>query len=230
MLLALFALLINFGCSDVVVNPEADINGGGVIIDPTHKARESFSYKVDLANQTSFRLEGINGSVDVQSVSGINQVTISGEKEVAANTYQDAADHLRFVSIEINDFIDELFVKTLQPKASDGKSYKVNYTINVPSDLNVTVKNVNGNISGKVSMPSNGTVDMSLENGSIELDIPQSTSADFSASLVNGSISAHNLTLKNRVETKRSLQGTLGNGEGLITLRTTNGNITALGF
>ena len=143
---------------------------------------------------------------------------------------QDAADHLKYISIDIDKFTDELIVKTLQPKFSDGRGYNVNYTITVPTSLNLTVKNVNGKISGKVSMPSNGTVDMSLENGSIELDIPQNTSADFSASLVNGSISVHNLTLKNKVETKRSLQGTLGDGEGLITLRTTNGNITALGF
>jgi hypothetical protein len=230
LLSALFALLINFACSDLVISPEADINSGGVIIDQKYKARESFSYKVDLTNQTKFRLEGINGSVDVQSVSGTDQVTITGEKEVGSETYQDAADHLKFISIQIVELLNELHVKTDQPEASDGRSYNVNYTINVPSNLSVTVKNVNGKITGKVLVPSSGTVDMSLANGIIELDLPQSTSADFSASLVNGSISVQNLILKNRVESKRSVQGTLGNGEGLITLRTTNGNITALGF
>jgi DUF4097 and DUF4098 domain-containing protein YvlB len=230
LLLALFALLVSFGCSDVIVNPEADIKGGGVVIDHKYKARESFSYKVELTGQTSFRLEGINGSVDVKSVSGTNQVIVTGEKVVGSDSYQDAADHLKYISIDIDEFTDELLVKTLQPKFSDGRGYNVNYTISVPASLNLTVKNVNGKITGKTSVPSNGTVDMTLSNGSIELNIPQRTSSDFSASLVNGSISVQNLTLKNKVETKRSVQGTLGAGEGLITLRTTNGNITAFGF
>ncbi len=227
-LVTLIILLINFGCSDVIVDP--DINGPGGIADYKYNASEPFLYKFDLTNQTSFRLEGINGSVDVQSVPGTNQVTVSGEKVVSADSYQDAADHLRFVSIEINNLVDELFVKTLQPESASGRSYNVNYTINVPSDLNVTIKNVNGKLTGKLSVPPNGTIDMSLSNGSIELDIPQNSSADFSARLVNGNISVHNLTLKNKAETKRSLQGTLGDGEGLITLRTTNGNISAFGF
>ena len=207
--LALFALLVGFGCSDVIVNPEADIKGPGDIIDYKYKARESFSYKVDLTSQTSFRLEGINGSVNVQSVSGTNQVSVSGEKVVGADSYQDAADHLKYVNVEIDEFTGELFVKTSQPKFSDGRGYNVNYTISVPSQLNIVVDNV---------------------NGSIVLDIPQNTSADFSASLVNGSISLQNLTLHNRVATSKSLQGRLGDGQGMISLRTTNGNIEVLGF
>jgi len=207
--LALFALLVGFGCSDVIVNPDADIKGPGVIVDNKYKARESFSYNVDLTNQTSFRLEGINGSVNVNSVSGISQVTVSGEKIASADSYQDAADHLKYVNVEIDEFTDELLVKTSQPKFSDGRGYSVNYTIIVPSQLNIAVDNVNGRIA---------------------LDIPQNTSAEFSASLVNGSISLQNLTLHNRVATSKSLQGRLGEGQGTITLRTTNGNIDVSGF
>jgi len=208
-LLALFTVLFSFGCADIAVNPEADIKGPGVIVDNKYKARESFSYNVDLTNQTSFRLEGINGSVKVKSASGISQVTVSGEKIASADSYQDAADHLKYVNVEIDEFTDELLVKTSQPKFSDGRSYSVNYTISVPAQLNIAVDNV---------------------NGSIALDIPQNTSADFSASLVNGSISLQNLTLHNRVTTSKSLQGRLGDGQGMISLRTTNGNIDVLGF
>jgi DUF4097 and DUF4098 domain-containing protein YvlB len=229
-IVALFSLLVSFGCADVSVNPIADVTGPGVIVDNKYKALESFSYTVDLSNQTTLKVEGINGSVNVQSVSGINQVSISGEKIVSSDTYQDAYSHLKDIAVEIDELTNELLIKTVQPEYSDGRSYNVNYTISVPSHLNVAVENVNGRIDGKLSVLENGTVDLSLQNGSIELDIPQNTSADFSASLSNGSISFQNLTLHNRVATSKSLQGRLREGQGTITLRTTNGNIDVLGF
>jgi DUF4097 and DUF4098 domain-containing protein YvlB len=229
-LVALFALLISFGCADISVNPTADINGPGVIVDHKYKARESFSYTVDLSSQNTLKVKSINGFINVQSVSGTNQVMVSGEKVVSAETYPDAQTHLKDISIEIDELTNELLVRTSQPKYSNGRSYAVNYTIKVPSHLNVVVDNVNGGIKGKLSVPQNGTVDMSLQNGNVELDIPKNTSAVFSASLVNGSISAQNLTLHNRVATSKSLHGTLGNGQGTISLSTTNGNIDVSGF
>lgn len=227
-LVALFALLFSFGCADISVNPTADITGSGNIVNT--KANESFSYKVDLTGQLTLMVKGINGSVNVESVSGTNQVTVSGEKEVGAETYSEAKANLKNVQVEINKFSNELLVKTVQPKYSDGKSYSVNYTISIPSHLNVVVENVNGSINGKLNVPQNGNVNLSLTNGSIELEIPQSTSAEFSANLTFGSISMQNLILHDRVSTAKSLQGTIGNGDGSISLSTTNGNIDVFGF
>ena len=118
----------------------------------------------------------------------------------------------------------------MQPDYSEEKSYSVNYSISMPSDLNVTVKNINGIITGRISVPANGTVDMNLQNGGIELEIPQNTSADFSASLANGKISVQNLTLKNKVATSKSLRGILSDGQGKIILKTVNGKINVLGY
>lgn len=229
-LVALFVMLISFGCADVSVNPTADVKGPSVNVDYKHKALESFSYTVSLSNQTTLKVMGINGSVDVQSVSGTNQVKVSGKKVVRANTYSDAQTHLNDINIEIDEFTNEVLVRTSQPQYSNGRSYDVNYTISVPAHLNVVVENVNGRISGKLDAPQNGIVDLSLQNGNIKLDVPENTSADFSASLTNGSITVHNLTLNNRVETSKMLQGTLGNGDGNISLITTNGNINVSGF
>jgi hypothetical protein len=229
-LVALFAMLLNFGCADISVNPTADVKGPGNISNNSVKARESFSYTVDLTGQHTLRVDNTNGEINVHSVSGTNQVTISGEKEAGAETYSEASANLTNVRVKIDKSSDELFVKTLQPSYSDSKSYNINYTITVPSNMNVVVKNINGSISGDLYVPKNGTVDLSLQNGSIKLDVPQSTSADLSASLENGSIAVKNLTLHNRVETSNLLQGTLGSGDGTISLSTTNGNINVLGF
>jgi hypothetical protein len=228
--LAVLALsFLFFGCTDLTVDPN-DVKGPGANGNGDVKARESFSYTIDLSSQNNLKVEGINGVVNVLSVSGTNQVTISGEKVVGSKTYFDAKENLKNVRVEIDELTNELLVKTVQPKYSDGTNYNVDYTINVPSHLSVEVENVNGKISGKVSVPINGIVDLSLTNGSIELDIPQSTTADLSASLNIGSISIQNLLLHNRVETSKSLHGRLGDGQGMITLRTTNGNIDVSGF
>lgn len=89
---------------------------------------------------------------------------------------------------------------------------------------------VNGRIEASITLPADGAIAMSNVNGSIELNIPESTSADFHASIVNGDISITNLDLQNEEISNHSVSGTLGNGNGDISLNTVNGNITARGF
>ena len=229
-IIALFTLLISLGCSDVTVDPDVNINGPDLSDYSKVKAHKPFSHTVDLNNQTFLILEGINGTIRIESASSTRQVSISGEKIVSADNYEDANSHLKDIAIEINEFANELLIKTIQPDYSDGISYSVNYSIIIPSDLSVRVRNVNGTINGRVSVPLNGTVDMIQQNGSIELEIPQNTSADFSANLVNGKISVQNLILDNKVVTSKSLKGILSEGHGQISLKTVNGKIDVLGF
>lgn len=230
MFITLLTLLICSGCSDTIVNPGVNINGPDLLNYSKVKAYKSFSYSVDLTSQTFLIVEGINGTINVESVSGTDQILISGEKIVSADNYEDANSHLKDITIEMNEFANELFVKTVQPDYSDGKSYSVNYSIRIPSDLSVRVNNLNGIIHGRISVPLNGTVDMDLQNGSIELEIPQNTSADFSANLANGKISVQNLTFNDKVATSKSLKGILSDGQGTITLKTVNGQINVLGI
>jgi len=226
----LSVMLLILGCAEVSVNPDANVTVPGISVDHKFKAYESFEYSTDLSSQTTLSIENVNGEVEMQSVTGLNQVLISGEKIVSSDSYQDAYSHLKDITVDINELTGELFVKTIQPDFSKGRSYSVNYVIKVPAQLSVYVKNVNGKISGHVSVPTNGTIDMNLQNGNIDLGLPQSTSAEFSASLLNGSISMQNLTLYNKVQTSKTLRGRLGEGQGVITLSTTNGKISVAGF
>jgi hypothetical protein len=93
-----------------------------------------------------------------------------------------------------------------------------------------TVSLVNGQIVAKITLPLNGNIQMGNVNGNVTLEIPTSTSAQFAAGLTNGNITIRNLTLQNQVSTPTSVVGTLGNGEGAISLATVNGNINAVGF
>ena len=218
MIITLLILLISSGCSDVTVDPDVNISGPDLSNYSKVKACKSFSHSVDITSQTLLTVEGINGTIGIESVSNTDQVTISGEKIVSADTYKDANSHLKDIFIEINTLTNELI------------SYSVDYNIKIPSGLSVIVKNVNGMINGKVSVPLNGSIDMNLQNGSIDIEIPQNTSAALSANLVNGIISVQNLIVKNKVTTSKSLEGLLKDGQGTITLKTVNGKINVSGF
>lgn len=233
-IIAVIATMLSFlfalACTEVSVDPSANING----IDGTNsnkvKATKTFFHNVDITTQNTLKIAGINGTINLESVSGTSQVTISGEKIVSAHTYQDASSHLEYLNVEINELTNELLVRTTQPQNSNGRTYTVNYTIKIPENLNLSVKEINGKIEGKVVIPLQGILDVALTSGIVEIDIPQTTSAEFSASTLNGSISTRNLVLHNKIETLRSVKGTLGDGEGTASFRTTNGIIEVAGF
>ncbi len=78
--------------------------------------------------------------------------------------------------------------------------------------------------------PASGTIDFANGNGNLTLDVPTDVSAELEATVTSGTISLTNLTLQNEVSSPTSLTGTLGAGEGQITLGTVNGNIAISGF
>ena len=89
---------------------------------------------------------------------------------------------------------------------------------------------VNGSIEANVILPGNKTIDLVSDNGRIELRIPPSTSAAFDTTFVNGTIHTTNLVFADLVQTRLSLTGTLGSGEGVIELWAGNGDISVLGL
>jgi hypothetical protein len=134
------------------------------------------------------------------------------------------------------------------PSRLVGRIVNVNGDVAVGGRLRVeSVRQVNGNVvlagtTGSTEvLVTNGTIDAGVElsgadvvdlrtvNGGVELVIPTETSATLSAAVVNGAIRVTGLTLTDRVATRTTLTGTLGDGEGEIVLRTTNGGIEVTG-
>ena len=95
---------------------------------------------------------------------------------------------------------------------------------------NIYANNVNGIIDCHSALILNGVCQLSLVNGNIVLEIPTNTSAQFAANLVNGNILINNLVLNNSTITPHSVTGTLGAGQGTITMGLTNGNIAVDGY
>jgi len=89
----------------------------------------------------------------------------------------------------------------------------------------------NGTIDSEVALPLQGTIDLKVATGGdIHLAIPTSTSAEFSAISLFGNINtSSNLVFQDEVKTSTSHSGTLGSGQGMISLGTM-GNINVSGF
>ena len=64
---------------------------------------------------------------------------------------------------------------------------------------------------------------------SIVSEIPKSTSATVDARIVNGLIAVRGLDLSRLTVSNRSISGRLGSGDGTITLRVVNGNLSLIG-
>jgi hypothetical protein len=209
---------------------------------------EEFSFEQEVANQTRLVLEAINGTISIAGVAGADVVTVDGTREVHAETLDEAQQGLPEVQVAVEEFEEEIVVRTIQPQDNERRNFVVNYEINLPRNLSVVVTSANGNIDAtdidgsvsvqlsngnveaRVTLPPSGFIEITIANGDTDLFIPVSTSAAFSAAVGNGSIEISNLELQNLVRTSKTAMGVLGEGNGAITLQTGNGRITASGF
>ncbi len=260
--------LASCGDGDININVDDVIDDGICQVDNTDfEAEDSFSFEVQVGNSSKLRLEGVNSEITITGTSSANSVTITGIKRVGSDSTQDAQEHLQELEVNVQSLTNEVFVETIQPQDTGCRKYVVDYTITLPRNLKVqvknfngivtidsmdndiTVNNVNGNITlteivgsalvnlvngiieSKVTLPLNGTIDLNTLNGDINLTIPVNTSAEFSAVVNIGSISVSDLVLQNEVSTSTSLSGTLGSGQGTISLESEEiGDISVSGF
>ena len=92
-----------------------------------------------------------------------------------------------------------------------------------------TLVTVNGDVRADAVLADADEVMLLSVNGHLDLTVPLATSALVEARVHDGAISVRDLVLADLVRTNISLSGQLGDGAGVITLQTTNGNITLRG-
>jgi hypothetical protein len=211
-------------------------------------ARRVVDREVQIEDHIRMSLEAMNGEIVIIGQPDAMSVIVTEELRVGSHVNQaDADDGLDQLEVLVTDRSDDILVQTQQPANTQGRQYVVNYTITVPSHLEVDVNQVNGsivvedmansvfvnavngNLDCTVSLPLNGEIRLSIDNGNIDLRLPTSTSAELSAFVDNGTITWDNLVLIDAVHTNQSLIGTLGGGAGVIRLETTNGSIDVIG-
>jgi DUF4097 and DUF4098 domain-containing protein YvlB len=177
-LLLMMVCLFTFSActvTGIVDPPSDDASGNATVVEP-------FSYTVTVANQSRFRIEGINGLIDIVGVPGVATIEIRGERRVRSKSEEDARDYLRHLEVRVTDSNDEVFVKTVQPQENHGRNLEVIYYIRMPENWEAGVGNVNGDV---VIDSLAGDVSVGLVNGSVQL---REISANTAIGLTNGNV------------------------------------------
>lgn len=167
-------------------------------------AEAPFNIDVTVAGQTRLRVDGINGSVDVAGSTSANSVLITGVRRVRSEQgAHDAGEQLAQVEVRVIEQDNVILVRTIQPEATGGLEFNVNYVITVPQNLGITVDNINGAVSVD---GINERVAVSNVNGAIDLmSIVGSTTAD----VVNGQIVAQITLPRNGTLDMETVNGTI---------------------
>lgn len=239
--LALLSLWVFTACDVTsITDPRDDAGGNATAVEP-------FSFTVNVANQNRFRIEGINGLIDVVGVPGAATVEIRGERRVRSRSEADARDYLRNLEVRVTDSNSEVFVKTVQPQETHGRNLEVTYYICIPADWETIANNANGNVlvdslAGNVAVAlANGNVQMReisgnlaivLTNGNVSL---AAITGGTLVSLVNGNINAGVTLPQNAACEMNTVNGTIAlripqSTSARFSAEVTNGTINVSGL
>jgi hypothetical protein len=130
------------------------------------EARESFDHTVTVGNQQGFRIQNVNGSIDIKGEVDATTVEIRGEKIVKSKSMADAVAHLDDIRIIINEGQNEIFVRTEHPAGTNRRNYEVVYHVRVPASWLIDAENANGLV---VVDSVQNNIDVQLTNGDVLL-------------------------------------------------------------
>lgn len=136
-LVILFSLCLPFtygGCG----------GGGSSGGDTQVYVEEPIFFEAAVENHNQLRIQAVSGSLEITGDPAATAVTIEGERRVGSNSESDAAAHLPELQVEVADLGNEVLIKTIQPKRSNGRNYEVDYRITIPEDLEVFAVQVVG--------------------------------------------------------------------------------------
>ena len=180
-----------------------EININDVDRDIDFEVSATFSYQVDAATQTLFRLENVNGTVEILGSPNVSVARVSGERIVGSDSRGDAQRYLDFVSVDIRSTDDWINVRSDVPRDTDGRTVTVNYDVILPADMDVEILNVNGeivieqidrrvdvtNTNGNVRLADvHGSAEIDLVNGNVNADVTLPSSGFVDFLVVNGNI------------------------------------------
>jgi hypothetical protein len=185
MVIALMALLFS-ACGDVT------FNGGWPVVDYTgawwwpDKAdvyvTRVLSLDEPIEGRQRVRLEALSGSIVITGETGSGSIQLTADLLAGSDTREDAQAGLDQMDVIVTRLPDEIRFQTDQPEFLDGRQYIVDYTLQVPSHLEVIVTGTNGHITIE---NMDNQVNIDAMNGHIQL---VSISGDIVASVNNGDI------------------------------------------
>ncbi len=218
-LILIFVLLMITACGDVSDNGiNIDSSIGLWPSNADYYADKTFSDQVTVEGHTRFRLEAVNGRIEIAGEPGGDTVIVTAHLRAGSDSLDDALEGLDLLDVQITSSNEVINVQTLQPNNAQGRHYVVDYAITIPVDLEIEMNHVNGNVTIEAMQ---NTVSVDGVNGNVDLS---DIFGDATATVDNGSIKAE-ITLP--------LDGSirLSNANGDIDLRiprTTSAELSAL--
>jgi DUF4097 and DUF4098 domain-containing protein YvlB len=212
--LGIFLLVILSGCN-IYAPIDDDIHNND------YSVKEEFSYQITASGQQYLKVEGANGVITVNGTTE-SDLRIRGDRIVASDSYSDANEHLDYLRVEVTTSDEFILVRTIQPSNSHGRTYEVDYQIEVPWFWDVAISQLNGPVHVDLLDGTlwcdlvNGNLELTRHDGSLfsgitngnflgEMNLPESGVCD--VHLVNG-----NIDLSIPEETQANLHAGITNG------------------
>jgi murein DD-endopeptidase MepM/ murein hydrolase activator NlpD len=196
-------------------------------------AEDSFSFDIDIGSRTTFRIDGINGSVQITGDPSATSVVVGGVRRVESDSEEDAQNRLAGLSVRNTESDTDIQVWTVQPEDTQGRNYKVDYIVTLPQSIEIDAGNANGAVTVQ-SMKSQVSIDnpngdvlaeniegntlVKVRNGTIVASVTLPLGGDIDLELKNGTI---DLTIPQTTSARLSATATSG------TVSTSNLNITS---
>jgi len=217
------ALLTAWGC--VEIDTSVDFNNDGTVgnfTEPEFFAEETVAVELPVVNHMRIRLETISGDIEIEGQIDAHSVIVTAQKWVGSDRMEDAEVHLQELETRVTAQNDEILIQTLQPENTENREYQVDYHITLPSNLEIEVTHVNGDIvvqdtESPVWVDSTnshvflsnifGNVDVNLSNGSINSTMALPVNGEIRFSTGNG-----NLDLSIPTSTSAMLAASVVNG------------------
>jgi hypothetical protein len=167
------------------------------------QAQEEFFFEEDATGRTEFRLEGINGNMDVIAESGTEDLVVGGFRRVRSSSLADAQEQLDRLQVNVSVEGDAIVIRTEQPSDTEGRTFEVEYNLIVPERLEGNIRNVNGNVlidamdddlevitvNGNITLQDHfGSADVTTTNGNLDASVTISVGGVINMNAVNGGI------------------------------------------
>ena len=187
-LVTLIIFIVFISCDSTIVNNPRN-----------EQHEEELTYTLDIANQTEFSLNNINGNITIIGEYGIDSIIVNVKKIVYANTTEMAIQHMVDIELNFLNTDSHIEVSTDFPDSNE-LNYQVDFDIIIPDHFLTEVSNINGNIDVSHILAN---IQLQTVNGNILI---QNTTGNAGISTINGNI-------------------TSSTNEGTLNASTINGNV-----
>jgi len=181
-------LILLTACGGGGIETNFTLNNDGFDIqssEPKFFAEETFTSELFLVTDMRIRLEAVRGDIEIEGQDDADSVTVIAQKWVGSDSLKDAEMHLNGLEILVTEEMEEILIQTSQPEDTQDRRYIVDYHIILPSNLEIEVTLINGDI-GVQDVQNSVVID--AVNGDVFLS---NTAASAIVSLSNGSINSN---------------------------------------